>query len=275
MVRTITAYARRLVWIFRVRVFRARIFRARILLLCPLLPALLLLAAPTAESASRETLSTRYLRAVHVMQHLYPGEMWPPVSVPRRIRTDDTTNALVKHLDTSFVLGAVVRDLTAAASSGKLPEAGYYAAHALSRLGDHASAADAMKGYIAKAPFRDDDYLFLVKELYAAADYAGVRETSRVWQSLDVSDDACSEDRLMYVWGSFHASGQHREAMEAVLSDPCASWMGQLFFARSSLALDDEEGAEERLAAVLAAYPDKAREIHILWNKLASADKFP
>lgn len=209
------------------------------------------------------------------MQHLYPGQMWPSVSVPRRIRTDDTTNALVKHRDTSFVLGAVVRDLTAAVSNGKYPEAGYYAAHALSRLGDHGSAANAMKNYLAKAPFKDEDYLFLVKELYAATDYAGVRETARAWQSLDASGDSCSEDRLMYVWGSLHATGQHREAMEAVLSDPCASWMGQLFFARSSLALEDEEGAEERLAAVLAAYPDKERDIHMLWNKLASADKFP
>lgn len=270
MTRTITAYQRR-----PSRLFRGRAFRVRALLLCPLSLILLLLAVTCADSATQEKLSTRYLRAVHVMRHLYPGDNWPPVSVPRRIRTDDTTNALVKHRDTSFVLGSIVRDLTAAAASGKFPDSGYYAAYALSRLGNHGAAASAMKGYLAKAPFKDETYLFLVKELYAAADYTGVRETARAWQALDASDDSCSEDRLMYVWGSLHATGQHREAMESVLSDPCASWMGQLFFARSSLALEDEEGAEERLAAVLAAYPDKERDIHILWNKLASADKFP
>lgn len=237
--------------------------------------ALLLLTPPPAASASREKLATRYLRAVHVLRHLYPGDHWPPVTVPRRIRTDDTTNALVKHGDASFVLGTVVPDLAAAAAGGKFPEAHYYAAHAFARLGDHGRAANAMKNHLAKTPFKDENYRFLVKELYAAGEYTAVRDAARAWQLLDAADDTCSEDRLMYVWGSLHASGQHREAMEAVLSDPCASWMGQLFFARSSLALDDEEGAEERLAAVLAAYPDKERDIHILWNKLASADKFP
>jgi hypothetical protein len=172
-----------------------------------------------AAAASQEPLSTRYLRAVHVMRNLYPGEAWPAVSVPRRIRTNDTTNTLVKHRDSSFVLSAVSRDLTAAASGGKFPEAGYYAAHALSRLGDHTTAAKAMKSYVAKVPFKDEDYFFLVKELYAAENYTGVRETARSWQLLDTSDDSCSEDRLMYVWGSLHATGQHREAMEAVLSD--------------------------------------------------------
>ncbi|CAK7048885.1 MAG: hypothetical protein DELT_00950 [Desulfovibrio sp.] len=241
--------------------------------------ALAALCSGESQAAAKEKLATRYLRAVHVMRHLYPGEEWPAVPVPRRIQTDDTTNALVKHRDTSFVLGTIVRDLTAVASGatsgGKFPEAGYYAAKALSRLGDHAQAAKTMKGYLAKAPFRDEDYCFLTRELYTAGDYAGVREAARTWQSLDASDDSCSEDRLMYVWGSFHAAGQNREAMEAVLSDPCASWKGQLFFARSSLAMGDEEGAEKRLEAVLQAFPDKKREIHMLWNTLASADRFP
>lgn len=260
MTRTTTAYSRR----------ASRLFR-----LCFLLLAAFLLATPPAESATREALSTRYLRAVHVMRHLYPGEHWPAVSVPHKIRMDDTTNALVKHQDTSFVLSTVARDLALASSRGKFPEAGYYAAYAFSRLGDHVSAAKVLKSYIAKAPFKDADYLFLVKEIYAAKDYSGVRDAARAWQRLDTAEDACSEDRLMYVWGSFHATGRHREAMESVLADPCASWMGQLFFARSSLALDDEKGAEDRLSAVLAAYPDKERDIHLLWNRLASTETFP
>lgn len=260
MTRTTTAYTRHAPGLFR---------------FCFALLAASLLAAPPAESALRDTLSTRYLRAVHVMRHLYPVENWPAVSVPRNIRTDDMTNALIKHQDTSFVLSTVARDLAKASSSGKFPEAGYYAAYAFSRLGDHAAAATVLKSYIAKAPFKGEYYLFLVKELYAAKDYTGVRNAARVWQRLDVTEDSCSEDRLMYVWGSFYAVGRHRDAMESVLSDPCASWMGQLFFARSSLALDDEQGAEERLSAVLAAYPDKERDIHILWNRLTSAETFP
>lgn len=232
-------------------------------------------AALPVHAAARETLSLRFLRAVHVMRTLYPGDHWPAVSVPRRVSTDDTTNALIKHNDPSLVLDVVAGNLVAAEACGKYPQAGYYAAQALSRLGEHAAAAGAMKRFLAKAPFRERDYVFLVKELYAAEDYPGVREAAGVWQTLAASADTCSETRLMYVWGSYYATGRHREAMEAVLSDPCASWMGQIFFARSSLALHNEEGAEKRLAAVLEAYPEKEREIRMLWNRLVATNKYP
>ncbi|MDL2210735.1 hypothetical protein LJC26_08030 [Desulfovibrio sp. OttesenSCG-928-O18] len=240
----------------------------------PLAPFSASFFGPT-DALAREPLATRYLRAVHVLRQMNPGDHWPELGVPRRVKNNDATNALVMHPDKSFVLGAIVRDLSAATASGKYPEAGYYAAHALAMRDNHAEAAAAMRTYLAKAPFRDADYLFLVRELYAARDYAGVRAAALQWQSLDGSDDTCSEDRLTYVWGTFHATGRHRDAMEAVLSDPCASWRGQLLFARSCLALGDEQGAEARLATVLQAFPDKNREIHLFWNRLATAARYP
>ena len=226
-------------------------------------------------AATREKTSIAFLRGAYVLRHLYPGEHWPPVNVPRKVRVDDTTNALIMHRDRNFVLGAVARDLTAAAKSGKHPEAGYYAAHAHAMLGEHAEAANAMARYLAKAAFRDEDYLFLVRERYESGDYKGVREAAATWQSLDGRDDSCSEDRLSYVWGSFFAEGLHREAMEAVLSDPCASWKGQLLFARSCLALGDEKGADERIKALVEATPGKERDILVLWNRLATAARYP
>lgn len=246
-------------------------FFAAVLLFAPLLVPFL----EPGDAMAREPLAVRYLRAVHVLRQMSPGDNWPERAVPRHIRNNDATNALAMHPDKRFVLGVIVRDLSAAAASGKYPEAGYYAAQALAMQGNPAEAAAAMKTYIAKAPFRETDYLFLVKELYAARDYAGVRAAARQWQALDAADDSCSEDRLTYVWGSFHAAGRHRDAMEAVLSDPCASWRGQLLFARSSLALGDEQGAETRLASVLRAFPDKKREICLFWNRLAAAERFP
>lgn len=241
-----------------------------LLVLCVCIP---LSAAAAATPA--EKMSLRYLRGVHVLAKTAPGDHWPAVAVPRQVRTHDTTSALLAHKDRTFVLESVSRDLTDAAETDRYPEAGYYAARALSLLGRHAEAADAMKIYLAKAPFRDGDYLFLVRELYAAADYKGALAAARQWQFLDTDMDACSEDRLTYLWGSLQIGGHYRDAMEAVLSDPCATWRGQLFFAKSSLDLGDAEGAQARLEAVLAAFPDKEREIHRLWDRLTTAKQYP
>lgn len=235
---------------------------------CVLFPA-------AAGAASGEKMSLRYLRGVYVLARTTPGEDWPAVTIPRQIKNHDTTNALLAHRDRTFVLESVSRDLADAAKAGKYPEAGYYAAHALSLLGRHAEAANNMKLYIAKAPFRHKNYLFLVRELYAAADYKGTLAAARQWQFLDTDINDCSEDRLTYLWGSLQAQGLHRDAMEAVLSDPCATWRGQLFFAKSSMDLGDTEGAEARLEAVLAAFPDKGEEIYRLWNRLTMAHRYP
>lgn len=236
--------------------------------------ALALLATPP-EARARDPLSVRYLRAAHLLRTLHPGDHWPPLAVPRRIKTADATSALAVHPDKNFVLATIARDLTAAEASGKYPEAGYYAAHALALREEHAGAAASMRAYLATAPFRERDYLFLVRELYAAQEYAGVREAARRWQTVAGGDNACSEDRLAYVWGSFHAVARHREAMEAVLFDPCASWRGQVLFARSSLALGDEEGAEARIASAVESFPENSRDIYLLWNRLTAAERFP
>lgn len=243
-----------------------------LLILCVCVPLSVVTAAAAAPA---EKMPLRYLRGVYVLAQTTPGDHWPVVTVPRQVRTHDTTSALLAHKDRTFVLESVARDLTDAAETGRYPEAGYYAARALSLLGRHTEAADAMKIYLAKAPFRDSDYLFLVRELYAAADYKGTLAAARQWQFLDTDMDACSEDRLTYLWGSLQAQGHYRDAMEAVLSDPCATWRGQLFFAKSSLELRDVEGAQARLEAVLAAFPDKEREIHRLWDRLTTTRLYP
>lgn len=230
---------------------------------------------PEAAAAAREKMSLRYLRGVHVLRTMNPGDHWPAVTVPRQVRNHDTTSALIAHRDRTFVLESVARDLSAAMKTGTYPEAGYFAAHALAFLSRHAEAAEAMKNYLAKAPFRDEDYLFLVRELYAAPDYTAAINSARRWQLRDNNLDACSEERLTYIWGSLQNQGRYREAMEEVLSDPCASWRGQLFFAKSCMGLGDTEGALARLDAVLAAFPDKSQEIHLLWNRLVTSDRYP
>ena len=234
-----------------------------------------MLFPPDANAAVREKITLRYLRGVHVLRTMNPGDHWPVVTVPRQVRNHDTTSALLAHRDRTFVLESVARDLAAAAKTGTWPEAGYYAAHALAYLSRHAEAAEAMKDYLAKAPFRDEDYLFLVRELYASPDYRAAIESARQWQLRDNAIDACSEERLTYVWGSLHNLGLYREAMEEVLSDPCASWRGQLFFARSGMELGDVDGALARIDATLTAYPEKNQEIHLLWNRLATSDQYP
>ncbi|SBW00271.1 exported hypothetical protein [uncultured delta proteobacterium] len=227
-------------------------------------------------AAAAEKISLRYLRGVHVLQQMTPGASWPAVSVPRQVRTHDTTSALLAHRDTAFVLESVSRDLTAAMKTGKYPESGYYAAQALSLLGRHAEAAEAMKTYLAKAPFREADYLFLVRELYAAADYSGTLAQAQAWEARShATDNLCSEERLAYTWGSLQAMRRYREAMEEVLSDPCASWRGQVFFAKSSLDLGDAEGAQARIEAAIKIFPDKRPEIENLWDRLAASALYP
>ncbi|MDR3074176.1 MAG: hypothetical protein LBV01_05580 [Deltaproteobacteria bacterium] len=230
---------------------------------------------PATVQAARDRTQSCFFRGVYLLRQISPGEHWPKTVLPRGIGSDDATNALLMHPDRSFVLAAVLRDLETAAGSGKYPQAGYYAAHAAALLGRHQEAAASMQAYLGKAPFRELDHLFLVRELYAATDYPGVLEAARQWQLSDTAGDGCSEDRLVYVWGSLHAEGRHREAMDAVLSAPCASWRGRLLFARSRLALGDAQWAEAYLKSTLAAFPDKNREIQRLWNHLATADKYP
>lgn len=237
--------------------------------------ALLFLAPSLCDAAAREKMSLRFLRGVHVLRDMAPGEHWPAVTVPRQVRTHDTTSALMAHPDRTVVLDSISHDLAAATKTGAWPEAGYYAAHAFSLQGKHAEAAAAMKSYLAKAPFRDEDYLFLVKSLYTSADYKAAFAATREWQVNDDNQDACSEDRLVYAWGSLQARGRYREAMEEVLSDPCASWRGQLLFARSSLGLGDADEAEARLENVLAAYPDKELPIRLLWDRLTTTQRYP
>ncbi|MCC8194419.1 MAG: hypothetical protein LIP28_07225, partial [Deltaproteobacteria bacterium] len=228
--------------------------------------AVLLLVAPQAPAAS-EKMSLRYLRGVYVLRNLNPDGDRPGVTVPRQVRTHDTTSALLAHPDKTFVLESVARDLTAAMKTGKFPESGYYAAQALAMLGKHAEAAAAMQSYLAAASFREDEYLFLVRELHAAAAYAEVITAAREWQARAAdSGHLCSEERLAYAWGSFQARGMYREAMEEVLSDPCASWRGQVFFAKSSLDLGDAEGAYARVRSIAERFPDKRSEIETLWD---------
>lgn len=235
----------------------------------------LLLLPPCSDAAAREKMSLRFQRGVHVLRHINPGEHWPDVSVPRQVRNHDTTSALLAHRDRAFVLEAVSRDLADAAKTGKYPEAGYYAAHAFSLQGKNTEAAAAMKAYLAKAPFREQDYLFLVKALYASADYKASLAAVRQWQTRGDDTETCSEERLTYAWANLQAQRRYREAMEEVLSDPCASWQGQLFFAKSSASLGDEDGAEARLETVLEAFPDKRQEIYQLWDRLATAAHYP
>lgn len=228
-----------------------------------------------AQAALREKMSLRYLRGVHVLRTMNPGDHWPAVTVPRQVRNQDTTSALLAHRDRTFVLETVALDLAAAAKTGVWPEAGYYAAHAFALLSRHAEAAKAMEKYLAKAPFRDEDYLFLVRELYATPDYKATLESARLWQIRDNNLDMCSEERLTYIWGSLQNQQLYREAMEEVLSDPCASWRGQVYFAKSSLELGDAKGALARIHAVLLAFPERSQEIHTLWNRLLTSDRYP
>ena len=235
----------------------------------------LFLIPPPADAAVREKTSLRFLRGVYVLRQLNPGDHWLAVTVPRQVRTHDTTSALLAHRDKAFVLESVSRDLASAAKTGAYPEAHYYAARAFSLQGKYAEAAKAMKAYIAKAPFRDKDYLFLVTCLHASADYKNSLAAVRQWQLRDDNADACSEERLTYAWGSLQARGLYREAMEEVLSDPCASWRGQLFFAKSTSSLGDEAGAQERVEELAKAFPDKRHDIQVLWNRLSSAALYP
>lgn len=251
-----------------------RALRRRALLVAAAL-LLVLCEQPDAGAAARGKPSFRFFRSVYVLRHINPGGHWPAVNVPRAVRTHDTTSALLAHPDRTFVLESVSRDLTEAAKTGLHPEARYYAARAFALRGMHAEAADAMKAHVADAPFRNEDYLFLAGELYACAEYQSSLAVVREWQMRDTARNACSEDRLTYAWGNLQALSRHREAMEEVLSDPCASWKGQLFFAKSSLDLGDEAGAEARVAALMEASPEKRLEISLFWARLSTAERFP
>ena len=255
---------------------------ARLLTLLALMAALMGMTGPAcvltvadAQAAPREKMSLRYLRGVHVLRTMNPGDHWPAVVVPRQVRTQDTTSALLAHRDRTFVLETIAHDLAAAAKTGHWPEANYYAAYAFAFLSRHTEAAEAMKKYLSKAPFRDQDYFFLVRELYAMHDYKAVVESARRWQSHDNNLDVCSEERLTYIWGSLQNQGLYREAMEEVLSDPCASWRGQIYFAKSSLDLGDTEGALSRVDATLRAFPERAQEMHLLWNRVVTSSQYP
>ena len=236
---------------------------------------LLFFLAPHA-MAAQETLSLRYFRSVHVVRQLVPGSLWPAVTVPSKVKNHDTTNALLAHPDKSFVLESLARDFEAAVKTKKFPESGYYAAHTLAMLGRHAAAADAMKTYLPNVPFREEHYLFLVRELHAAEAHNAAITAVRQWQSLgNATGKFCSEERLAYAWGSFQALGMYREAMEEVLSDPCGSWQGQVFFAKSSLDLGDVNGAYARIASVMQDDPDRSQEIEALWDRLSMYAIYP
>jgi len=226
--------------------------------------------------AAQEALSLRYFRSVHVVRQLAPGNHWPTVTVPAKVKTHDTTNALLAHPDKSFVLESLARDLEAVVKTKNFPESGYYAAQTLAMLGKHAAAADAMKTYLPHAPFRDDHYLFLARELHTAGAYNTVITTVQQWQTLgNAAGKLCSEERLAYAWGSFQALGMHREAMEEILFDSCDSWQGQVFFAKSSLDLGDVNGAYARIASAMQAHPDRSQDIEALWDRLAMYAIYP
>ena len=235
----------------------------------------LLTCAPESMAAG-ESMALRHFRGVHVLRQVLPHISRPEVTVPHHVKSHDTTNALLSHPDKTFVLESISRDLDAASRTGKFPESGYYAAHSFAILGKHAEAAAAMKRYLSKAPFMEEHYLFLTRELHAAGKYEDVLAAVRWWQSHAMqSGDICSRDRLAYAWGSFQARGMYRDAMEEVLFDPCPSWHGQVFFAKSSLDLGDEEEATARIAETMAAHPDKVAEIEALWNRLAMFPIYP
>jgi len=226
--------------------------------------------------AAPDPLAFRYLRSVHVLRQMLPGTHWPAVNISSQIRNHDTTNALLSHPDKTFVLESVSRDLEAVVKTEKFPESGYFAAQTLALLGRHAPAASAMKAYIAKAPFREEHYLFLVRELHMAAAYEAVITAARQWQIRgNAAGKFCSEERLAYTWGSFQVRGMYREAMEEILSDPCDTWQGQVYFAKSSLSLGDEDSAYTRILSTIQAHPDNVRAIESLWDTLTMAERYP
>lgn len=224
-------------------------------------------------AGAAESLQTRFQRAAHVLQRINPGVLWPSVVIARRIATDDTTNSLLKHPDTHYVLVTLARELTDVTGRRGIPyEAAFYLAQAQDMLGNHQLAAQAMSQYLQTAPYRSDDFLFLVRNLYATGQYKAARESSRRWR---LRDGKCNESRLDYVWGSYCAEKQFEEAAEAVKTDPCQGWHSQILLAKLRLEAGEAEAAEAQVNAQLRKNPKKSRDISLFWNKLSTAEAYP
>ncbi len=239
------------------------------------LPILLFTAAVGGilPASAAESAQTRFQRAAYVLQRLYPGIAWPPVTISRRIVNDDAANALLKHPDTLYVLTALSRDLVAVdGRKGVPPEAAFYAAQTLDMLGNHARAAGAMGQYLQTAPYRPDDYLFLVRNLYAARQYEASRDAARRWEQ---RDGKCHETRLDYVWGSYCVEGRMGDAEKAVLTDPCKGWHGQVLLAKLRLEAGEESQADARINTLTRKHPKDRRTIRLFWNKLRAAATYP
>ncbi len=227
----------------------------------------------TPDALGAESAQTRFQRAAYVLQRLAPGIAWPSVTIPRRVINDDATNSLLKHPDTHYVLTTLARDLDALdGRKGVPPDAAFYTAQAYDMLNDPTRAADAMNQYTRIAPYRPDDYLFLIRNLYAARRYEATRNAARRWEQ---RDGKCSETRLDYVWGSYCAEGKLKDAETAVITDACQSWRGQVLLAKLRLEAGEESQADAQVNTLARKNPQNARTIRLFWNKLRAAATYP
>ncbi len=245
----------------------------RLLYVFALCATLLAGRAAVCPASAAENAQIRFQRAAHVLQRLNPGLPWPSVTISRRIINDDATNSLLKHPDTRYVLTILARDLAAAAGrKGVPPEAAFYRAQACDMLGDPLDAAREMDQFLRTAPYRSDDYQFLVRNLYAAGQYAASRDAARRWRQ---RDGKCNENRLDYVWGSYCAEGRPADAAKAVETDPCQGWRSQILLAKLRLDAGEESQAENQISVLARKNPKNARAIRLFWNKLQAAAVYP
>jgi hypothetical protein len=223
-------------------------------------------AAPAGEDAG-----TRYLRAVHVLKKLDPSLSAGPVAIPGSVITDDAANSLVSHPDKIFVLTTLGRELDALAEQG-VSDAAYYAAHAYGKLGRRSDAARAMFRYLSTAPYRAEDYLFLVRCLYGNREYEAMRAVAVTWRR---NDPRCSETRLTYVWGSHMAEGDAEGSRDALRSGSCSGWRPGVLEARSILSLRGLEEAEKAIAALVRRNPKRADLIRVFWEQIRDLERYP
>ena len=211
-----------------------------------------------------------FQRAALVLQRLAPGEPWEPVVIPRSMERDDRASALLHHSDTFFVLASMAAEMDALGTT--FLAAPHYAALAYRLVGRDRDAARCMALYMEYSPYRAADGRFLVRSLYDAGDYTAMRAAAARWQK---AEGGCNEERLAYIWGSWMAQANYREARYAAQASRCSGWYPEILVLRAQTLAGETPDPDAALEFILLNHPDSAANIQSLWTDLTSRLRYP
>jgi hypothetical protein len=225
---------------------------------------------PATRAQAAEAPDRRFHRAALVLQRLAPEQPWAAVAIPRGTERDDRASALLHHSDRLFVISSMALEMDGL--SDEFSAAPHYAALAYRLAGRTRDAARCMARYREKAPFNAADALFVVRCLYESGEYTAMRTAAAAWQK---EERGCNEERLAYIWGSWIAQGDYREARYAVNVSQCSGWYPDTLDARARYLAGEEPEAEAAIELLVRRYPDEAHRIRSLWTERAAHLRHP